>query len=226
MKRGVNSVSIKSNNIDYTTANEKRAKIINDIYYKDDDIINELYAYLKRIDLRKSKILPTPFAVNSEHKKKEYDFSFGSKTFSNEYDTTSRRYSQIVTDLNTIMYNCNKIIVHKLLQYIQANLVQDSNKIIFNINEVANIIKSDRGNVADAVVELCAMNIIAKTDCQGTYIINHNYIFNGDIVSFEKTYNSCKYDRRLVTFNGKICINPNTIKVLKKMKLEQENELE
>lgn len=155
-------------------------------------------------------ILPTNFGFELEQYEKEVLDTLGSG--GNEYKLIrkvlkGKLYGIIDVRLEQMrpkMTACSSAII----SYIIVNLPINSNYIEFTNKDISNFYRTFDGRTYTAAIsELVNKKVISLTNRKSLYIVNHNYIFKGNIIKFIENYNK-KYENIVPSLdeNGNIII--------------------
>lgn len=139
----------------------------------------------------KQKIMRTPFAIN-DNIKAPIVYTFASNQVDNKLYKTSD------TGLTIDMHKYSNVILYfqrnvkpttfRLFIHITYLCVDNSN--VITISPKTTMAKMDICLSAfyNAIEELVKYRIIAKTDANNVYIINHRILFNSELSKFYKDY--------------------------------------
>lgn len=99
-----------------------------------------------------------------------------------------------------------------IVDYICINIGWCSNAISFKEEDIMNFHSMGRNEYYNALNELIAINLLRKTTRKSIYIINHNYIFKGNLSDFVQIYSIAYPNPAKVNAEGKIVIEEEDIK--------------
>lgn len=152
-----------------------------------------------KTDERHNRIVLTP-----------YEFYDNYDTFINvDYSirNINLKYAVINAEIFHNVINKLNTTTIALLFAIINNLENDTNLVKFNVFEYARIIGRTPANVSNCFKDVFDYNLLAQTNKNSTYIINHNAFFKGDLNKFAKDYKELYGDRKVeYTNNGKIIL--------------------
>lgn len=157
-----------------------------------------------------SNILPSDFGFELEQLEQELLNTLGSG--GNEYKLIrkvlkGKLYGIIDIRLELMrpkMTSCSSAII----SYIIVNLPINCNYIEFTNKNISDFYKTFDGRTYTAAInELVNKKVIRLTNRKSLYIVNHNYIFKGNIIKFIENYNK-KYENIVPSLdeNGNIII--------------------
>lgn len=150
-------------------------------------------------DTRHNRIVVTP-----------YEFYDNYDTFINTDYTVKNinlKYAVINTEIfHNVINKLNTTTIALLFAIINA-LENDTNLVKFNVFEYARIIGRTPANVSNCFKDVFDYNLLAQTNKNSTYIINHNAFFKGDLNKFAKDYKELYGNKEPeYTNNGKIIL--------------------
>lgn len=156
-----------------------------------------------RNDIRRNKIVITPFEILDN-----YD------TFMNiDYSKQEVNLKYIVMNTEAVFNilgklnpTCTNVLIAML-----ANLENDTNVIRFNVAEYARTVGKSKDSLFIEFVKIFDYNIMARTNKNSTYIVNHNIFFKGDLNKFAKNYRELYKDRKVEYNNRNKVILDNKI---------------
>lgn len=157
-----------------------------------------------------NNILPSDFGFEMEQLEKDVIDTLGSA--GNEYKLIrkvlkGKLYGIIDIRLEAMrpkMTACSSAII----SYIIVNLPINCNYIEFTNKNISDFYKTFDGRTYTAAInELVNKKVIRFTNRKSLYIVNHNYIFKGNIIKFIENYNK-KYENIVPSLdeNGNIII--------------------
>ena len=151
-------------------------------------------------DKATSKVIKTIFTLNTNHNKDSEEIYEGSKDqillnkLGKSYHTVNDDFWIYIEDLNP------KQVV--LLIYISCHLDYNSNVFVADYEQISNDLHLSLSRTKNLFTELLAIpnQIIAKTNIDKVYLINHNVLFRGSYDEFIEIYNEL-YDGEQACFD-------------------------
>lgn len=154
--------------------------------------INEIYEADCPLRLKRkyASFYPSPFINRSNinryisHKRKiiNYQIDIDSFNFDNAIIT-----KDIFKYLYIFDNSCTK-----LLFYIIQQLEKNCNAVVIDANKINTLFNIDIKDIQDSINELCfdkRTPILSKTNYNDIYIVNHNFIYRGNVDVFLNVYN-------------------------------------
>ena len=151
-------------------------------------------------DKATSKVIKTIFTLNTNHNKDSEEIYEGLKDqillnkLGKSYHTVNDDFWIYIEDLNP------KQVV--LLIYISCHLDYNSNVFVADYEQISNDLHLSLSRTKNLFTELLAIpnQIIAKTNIDKVYLINHNVLFRGSYDEFIEIYNEL-YDGEQACFD-------------------------
>ena len=151
-------------------------------------------------DKATSKVIKTIFTLNTNHNKDSEEIYEGLKDqillnkLGKSYHTVNDDFWIYIEDLNP------KQVV--LLIYISCHLDYNSNVFVADYEQISNDLHLSLSRTKNLFTELLAIpnQIIAKTNIDKVYLINHNVLFRGSYDEFIEIYNEL-YDGEQAYFD-------------------------
>lgn len=153
-----------------------------------------------------ANVLPTIFPIYENYKDNQ---AVVDEIISGRLKITKSVYNRNFSTVeNTLSYKAQfyDSATKTLLFYIMTNIKYYSNYIVISYpnDELLRSIIS-RSCLFTAINKLIKENVLMNTTKKGLYIVNHNYIFKGDIIKFIEVY-VAKYPNGITFSNNKIVI--------------------
>ena len=139
----------------------------------------------------KQKIMKTPFVIN-DNIKSPIVYTFASNQINNKLYKISN--NGLTIDMhkysNIILYFQRNVKPTTFRLFIHITYLCDDNSNVITISPKRTMTKMDICLSAfyNAIEELVKYRIIAKTDANNVYIINHRILFNSELSKFYKDY--------------------------------------
>ena len=138
---------------------------------------NKIIKLRKELDMTNADIIPTPFDKPITVNKVASDDNGGLHS----KDVTIIPYSKVDRVISSKLVKPKHTHSLKLFLYIISHIHKNTNYVYIDVDEYGikyTISKRDRLNSID---ELVALEVLKRTNIQGLFVINHNYIYNGNI---------------------------------------------
>lgn len=155
-------------------------------------------------------ILPTDFGFELEECEKDVLDTLGSG--GNEYKLIRKvlkgKLYGIVDIRLELMRPKLSACSSNIISYIIVNLPINCNYLEFTLKDIIDFYKNINAHTYSAAIkELVNKKVIRLTNRKSLYIVNHNYIFKGNIIKFIENYNK-KYENIVPSLdeNGNIII--------------------
>lgn len=156
------------------------------------------YSFVGKIQTKEQDNTNTVFITPFEVKETYIDYP----VLNYKDDNINTKYCIFNTyDLYHLLPKLTKIDINVLLAIIY-NLECDTNLVKFSANNYSIQIGKHFPHILQAVNDLIHFNIIAKTNSQNAFIINHNLFYKGDLNKFVFIYNNL-YSNKSVEYDDK-----------------------
>lgn len=148
-------------------------------------------------------VLPTTFNTQIDVIAKELteDLEIGDEYKLIKKVLKNKNFALYEVDLEDVRVKVSST-ASKIIGYIVKYVDFNVNYIYFTYNNVNAYAHIDNNAYAKAISELVTHNVIQITNRRSLYIVNHNYIFKGNIIRFIDKYNK-KYNGELASLNEK-----------------------
>lgn len=148
-------------------------------------------------------ILPTTFGTHIDTVLKELvdDLEVGDEYKLIKKVLKNKNFALYEVELEDIRANVS-VTASKIIGYIVKHIEFNVNCIYFTYNNVNVFAHIDNNAYSKAISELVKHEVIRTTNRRSLYIVNHNYVFKGNIIKFINKYNK-KYDGETATVNEK-----------------------